>query len=111
MSFQVQGNLATGYPYIPCAAFRVAKTEKQKFLVTMRPNELEAIINIRLNITKEEILKFCQKWKISELSLFGSVLREDFHNNIDVLIVFAPNHSWHLYEYAERVRRDVWSKF
>ena len=66
----------------------------------MLKTELEAIINDRLNMTKEEIIKFCQKWKIAELSLFGSVLREDFHNNsdVDVLIVFAPNHGWHLFD-------------
>ena len=60
----------------------------------MLKTELEGIINDRLNMTKEEIIKFCLKWKIAELSLFGSVIREDFHNNsdVDVLIVFAPNH-------------------
>lgn len=42
---------------------------------------------------KKEIAKFCQKWKIRELSVFGSVLRSDFRpdSDIDVIIDFVPN--------------------
>jgi uncharacterized protein len=38
------------------------------------------------------IEQFCQKWNVRELSIFGSVLREDFlpTSDIDVLVVFAP---------------------
>lgn len=32
----------------------------------------------RLNTTPEELVNFCEKWKIEELALFGSVLRDDF---------------------------------
>ncbi len=45
----------------------------------------------------EEIKKFCQKWKIQELSVFGSILREDFDFNksdIDMLYVFSPESCW-----------------
>ncbi|MGG6270839.1 nucleotidyltransferase family protein [Leptolyngbya sp. AN03gr2] len=58
----------------------------------MRTN-LEAILIERLNIAPSEIQSFCQRWQITELSLFGSVLREDFHpdrSDVDVLITFAP---------------------
>ena len=43
---------------------------------------------------------FCRKWKIKELSLFGSVLRGDFHedSDVDVLVEFEPGHGWGLYE-------------
>ncbi len=37
----------------------------------------------RLNITPAEIAKFCEKWQIIELSLFGSVLRDDFRDKGD----------------------------
>ncbi len=39
------------------------------------------------------ITEFCRKWNIRELSLFGSVLREDFSDDsdIDVLVVFDPS--------------------
>jgi predicted nucleotidyltransferase len=41
-------------------------------------------------IPKARIAKFCNKWKICEFSLFGSVLREDFRpdSDIDVLVTF-----------------------
>ncbi|MEG4270920.1 MULTISPECIES: nucleotidyltransferase family protein [unclassified Microcoleus] len=40
----------------------------------------------------EQITKFCQQWQIIELSLFGSVLHDNFHadSDIDILIAFAP---------------------
>jgi uncharacterized protein len=46
--------------------------------------------NIQLSDTAIE--QFCRKWNLRELSVFGSVLREDFRpvSDIDVLVVFAP---------------------
>ena len=39
-----------------------------------------------------EIRTFCQRWRITELALFGSVIRKDFHpdSDIDVLVTFDP---------------------
>lgn len=41
-----------------------------------------------------EIAGFCQKYHIRKLSLFGSVLREDFNNesDVDVLIEFESGY-------------------
>ena len=35
---------------------------------------------------------FCRRWQVSELALFGSVVREDFgpDSDVDVLIQFQP---------------------
>lgn len=46
----------------------------------------------RLNITPEKLEEFCQRRHITELALFGSILRGDFHPNsdIDILVVFIP---------------------
>ncbi|MBW4442277.1 MAG: nucleotidyltransferase domain-containing protein [Plectolyngbya sp. WJT66-NPBG17] len=55
--------------------------------------DLQAILTERLHIALPEIQTFCQRWHITELALFGSVLREDFHSSrsdVDVLISFAP---------------------
>ena len=43
---------------------------------------------IRLNF--DEIQQFCQRYQIRKLSLFGSVLREDFthESDVDVLVEF-----------------------
>ena len=46
-----------------------------------------------IDIPQEQIIKFCQNYHIRKLSLFGSVLREDFttQSNIDFLVEFEPN--------------------
>ncbi|MDB9517438.1 nucleotidyltransferase family protein [Roseofilum reptotaenium CS-1145] len=52
----------------------------------------------RLGTTPEQLAQFCQRWQIVELSLFGSILRDDFNMNsdVDLLVTFKPNHSWGL---------------
>jgi hypothetical protein len=52
----------------------------------------------RFNIHPDALAAFCRKWKITELALFGSVLREDFSpdSDVDVLVVFSPDSSWTL---------------
>lgn len=54
--------------------------------------ELDPEIEQRLGISLDDIAKFCQNWGITEMALFGSVLREDFKpdSDIDFLITFAP---------------------
>ena len=46
-----------------------------------------------LAISRHEIEAFCQRWKVRELALFGSVLRADFRadSDIDVLVNFKPD--------------------
>lgn len=48
---------------------------------------------IQIEIPKEEIAAFCKRNHIRKLSLFGSVLRDDFRpeSDIDVLVEFDPN--------------------
>ena len=45
---------------------------------------------VYIEIPKEKIAEFCQKWKIREFSFFGSVLRADFRHDsdVDVLVTF-----------------------
>ena len=52
------------------------------------------------NIPYPAIKAFCQKWKVVELALFGSVLREDFSNDsdIDILISFEEDAPWSLFD-------------
>ena len=48
----------------------------------------------RIIIQKEKISQFCQQHHIEKLSLFGSVLRDDFQpgSDVDVLVEFEPGH-------------------
>lgn len=46
-----------------------------------------------VRIEREKIAECCRRWKITELALFGSVLRDDFRpgSDLDVLVTFAPD--------------------
>jgi uncharacterized protein len=53
-----------------------------------------ATINPHLNVTSEQIADFCRRWQITELALFGSVVRDDFRpdsSDVDVMVQFAPD--------------------
>ena len=45
-----------------------------------------------INLSQEEINHFCQSYSIRKISLFGSVLRDDFtkESDVDVLVEFEP---------------------
>jgi uncharacterized protein len=49
----------------------------------------------------KEIEDFCRRWEIVELSVFGSVLREDFRpdSDLDFLVRFAPHARWSLFDH------------
>ena len=49
----------------------------------------------------EPIADFCQRWHITELALFGSVLRDDFRpdSDLDILVTFAPTADWGLLDH------------
>lgn len=58
----------------------------------------------QITIPRDRINTFCNRWKITELSLFGSVLREDFdpaRSDVDVLVSFASDAPWSLWELIE----------
>lgn len=48
----------------------------------------------------DQIEAFCRKWLVSEMSLFGSVLRDDFRSDsdVDILVNFQPGHPWSLFD-------------
>ncbi len=62
------------------------------------------------------LAQFCRRWKIAELSLFGSAVRVDFgpESDVDVLVTFATGARWSLLdlvamkeELSAIARRDV----
>ena len=57
-------------------------------------------MTVSIEIDKEKIAAFCRKWKITEFSLFGSVLRDDFRpdSDVDVLVSFAEDAQWGLFD-------------
>jgi uncharacterized protein len=78
----------------------------------------EKIIYERLKLTPEHLADFCKQHHILELSLFGSILRDDFRadSDIDILVVFDRSANPHLslmdlvgmeYQLEEMVGREV----
>lgn len=53
---------------------------------------------VPIQLPETEIAKFCQRWQIIELSLFGSILGDNFRpdSDIDMLVAFAPEAQWSL---------------
>ncbi len=53
-------------------------------------------------IPRKRIAAFCERWGVTEFSLFGSVLRDDFRpkSDIDVLLVIKPDAPIGLFELA-----------
>jgi predicted nucleotidyltransferase len=51
-----------------------------------------------LAVSDDRIAGFCRRWKITEMSVFGSVVREDFRpdSDIDVLVSFEAGAGWSL---------------
>jgi hypothetical protein len=56
--------------------------------------------NLHIASPETAIENFCRKWQVTEFSLFGSVLRDDFgpESDVDVLVSFAPDAPWSLAE-------------
>lgn len=58
---------------------------------------------VSVTIPTEELAGFCERWKIREFALFGSVLRDDFRpdSDVDVLVSFSEDAQWSLYDWAD----------
>jgi predicted nucleotidyltransferase len=46
----------------------------------------------QIELPRRQLAAFCRRWKVTELALFGSVLREDFRpeSDIDLLVALEP---------------------
>ena len=56
-----------------------------------------------LDIPREALAPFCRRWHITELSVFGSALRDDFgpESDVDVLVTFGPDARPTLFDMVE----------
>ena len=62
----------------------------------------------RVTIPKEQLEAFCLRWKVAEVALFGSVLRDDFRpdSDVDVLVSFMPEARFGLFDLA-RMQKEL----
>ncbi len=60
---------------------------------------------IGITLPQKSIEGFCLKWKVSEMSLFGSVLSNNFRNDsdIDVLVSFKDGAGWSLFDFVDMI--------
>ena len=56
-----------------------------------------------IDIPQMQMTEFCRDWRITELALFGSVVRDDFHpeSDVDVLVTFATDAEWSLFDLVQ----------
>ena len=56
-----------------------------------------------IDIPMDRIEAFCRKWRVKELSLFGSVIGRDFgpESDVDVLVDLQPGHGLTLYDWID----------
>lgn len=67
-----------------------------------------------VEVPRDRIAEFCRRWRVAELSLFGSVLREDFRpeSDVDVLVEFEPEArlGWREWEEMERELEEIFGR-
>jgi hypothetical protein len=53
-----------------------------------------------IDIDQGRIADFSRRWRVAELALFGSVLRDDFRpdSDVDILVTFEPGAPWTLWD-------------
>lgn len=63
---------------------------------------------LRIPVNRDDVEEFCHKWKITELSFFGSVLSDEFgaNSDVDVLVTFAEDAGWSLMDLV-RMEEDL----
>lgn len=60
---------------------------------------------VNITTSKKRLDDFCRKWKVAELSAFGSVVRDDFRpdSDVDLLVAFASDAQWSLYDWTDMI--------
>jgi predicted nucleotidyltransferase len=53
-----------------------------------------------ISVDRDQVTDFCQRWRVTELALFGSILRDDFRpdSDVDILVTFEPGAPWSLWD-------------
>jgi hypothetical protein len=63
------------------------------------------MVTEKLGVSPNQIEAFCRKWKVRELAIFGSALRDDFgpESDVDVLVDLQPGHGLTLYDWLDMI--------
>jgi len=60
---------------------------------------------LHVDVDRQRIKAFCNKWRVQKLSVFGSALREDFgpESDVDLLVELRPGHGLTLYDWVDMI--------
>ncbi|MBI1318360.1 MAG: DNA polymerase subunit beta [Candidatus Hydrogenedens sp.] len=69
-------------------------------------------MNAHVVLDMDTLKAFCQKWRVRELSLFGSALRDDFgpESDLDFLVSFEPDARFDLFDLID-MRNELSAAF
>ncbi len=56
----------------------------------------------RLKVSAAALAALCRNWRVAEMAVFGSALREEFglESDVDVLVTFEPDAGWDLWDFT-----------
>jgi hypothetical protein len=62
-------------------------------------------MSVRVGIDQAKIAEFCRKWRVKELSIFGSALGEDFgpDSDVDVLVELEEDAPWDAFDWVDMI--------
>lgn len=57
-------------------------------------------MSLQIELDRDALYDFCRRWRIREMSVFGSCLREDFspESDVDFLVHFEDSVPWSLWD-------------
>jgi hypothetical protein len=60
---------------------------------------------VNIPIPEERVRDFCRRWRVAELAVFGSALRDDFRpdSDVDLLVTFSKDAQWSLYDWVDMI--------
>lgn len=90
--------------------------KKMLFRVGFIMGILEKLEKNGVHLSYEDVVRICEKYQLSELSVFGSVIRDDFGVDSDVDILISYENVWnndpfddlHIkWEFKELLNREI----
>ena len=79
---------------------------RHEILSPPKATVIATLPKLRIPLPMEDIARFCRRWSIARLEVFGSVLRDDFRpdSDLDLVATYAPQARWSL---LDRVRMKL----
>jgi predicted nucleotidyltransferase len=69
---------------------------------------------LAISFDRERIAEFCRKWRVKELSVFGSALRTDYRpgSDVDVLVDIEEGAPWTAFDLVDMIDelRDIFGR-